>query len=615
MSVSLGDVLLYLKADDRSLNKQLGATEKRTRGWATGLGGTLKNAFSFALGGLIESGIRGIANELGSVVSEAMEAEETQAALAAVLKSTGGVAGVTAEMANDLATSLSQVTRYSDDAVLSGENLLLTFTGIGKDIFPEATAVMLDMSTALGQDLKSSALQLGKALNDPIAGVSALQRVGVSFTEAQKDQIKAMVEAGDVMGAQKLILAELSREFGGAAEAAGATYAGKLDILKNKFGEIKETIGGLLIPVLAEGATWLSDRVGGALTWLSETGVPTFQDKAQEAWNWIANTAIPKTQEWATTIRDWIEPRFIALRDDILPPLLTKAQEVWAGIQAAVTDAWAGFKPHMEAMAAKWVEFKDDLLPRVVELFGNVKTNVDALIQPFQTLTNPTLSDNETGWIKVGDAVGKLLDYRVTATIDTWSKSMDLLNGLLKLAAPLLGKVSELAAWLTDNVIIPLGEKLGLDDSSGVNHSVSILIGLLRDMLTLNPMIAIMRFTFDRFTEALEGVGQILEWLKEKVDDFKDALSSIEAPDWLIPGSPTPFEMGLRGIARAIDDMPDLNATFGLRGLAGATAGGATYNLGGIHFAGGSGAPATADQASDAAFLMVNALRARGMAL
>jgi hypothetical protein len=71
----------------------------------------------------------------------------------------------------------------------------------------------------LGTDLKGSAVQLGKALNDPIAGVGALSRVGVTFTETQKDMIKTMVEAGNVAGAQTLILDELGKEFGGSAKA------------------------------------------------------------------------------------------------------------------------------------------------------------------------------------------------------------------------------------------------------------------------------------------------------------------------------------------------------------------------------------------------------------
>lgn len=179
--------------------------------------------------------------------------EESQASLHqldAVLKSTGGSAGVTRDAAIDLSKELQKLTTYSDEAVLNGENLLLTFTNIGKDIFPDATRAILDMSTALGQDVKSSAIQLGKALQDPILGITALRRVGVNFNDAQKEIVKQMVKSGDLMGAQKYILRELKTEFGDSALAAGQTFGGQLAILRNRFDDLLESIGERIIPVL-----------------------------------------------------------------------------------------------------------------------------------------------------------------------------------------------------------------------------------------------------------------------------------------------------------------------------------------------------------------------------
>jgi hypothetical protein len=107
------------------------------------------------------------------------------------------------------------------------------------------------MSVALGQDTKSSAIQLGKALNDPIKGVTALQRVGVSFTASQKDQIKTLVDSGKTMDAQKLILRELNKEFGGSAKAAATPF----DKLKVSAGNLAETAGGVLAPALGKAAS------------------------------------------------------------------------------------------------------------------------------------------------------------------------------------------------------------------------------------------------------------------------------------------------------------------------------------------------------------------------
>jgi len=170
-----------------------------------------------------------------------------------------GLVPPVAQMSRDaligLADSLSGVTRFTDEAIISGESMLLTFTGIGKDVFPDVTKVMLDVSQAMGQDLKSSAIQLGKALNDPTKGISALTRVGVTFTEEQKNLIKSLQDTGDVAGAQRIILAELEKEFGGSAEAAGKTFAGQLDILRNKLSNVAEDVGNKFLPLIQDGLT------------------------------------------------------------------------------------------------------------------------------------------------------------------------------------------------------------------------------------------------------------------------------------------------------------------------------------------------------------------------
>ena len=96
---------------------------------------------------------------------------------------------------------------------------------------------------SLGQDVKSSAIQLGKALQDPILGVTALRRVGVNFSDAQQDVIKNLVETNQLGKAQALILKELQTEFGGSARAAGQTFSGQLTILQNTFGDLMEVVG------------------------------------------------------------------------------------------------------------------------------------------------------------------------------------------------------------------------------------------------------------------------------------------------------------------------------------------------------------------------------------
>jgi hypothetical protein len=187
-----------------------------------------------------------------SVFTEAMDAQSELADLDATLLSTKGIAGVTREAALSLADGLQGVTRFSDDVILSGENMLLTFTNIGQDIFPQATSALLDFATKMKQSPEQAAITLGKALQFPVEGVTALQRVGVRLTETQKDQVKAFMAVNDIASAQKIILGELNTEFGGQAVAAGKTFAGQVDRIKNKINDLKEGLGLKLLPKLQE---------------------------------------------------------------------------------------------------------------------------------------------------------------------------------------------------------------------------------------------------------------------------------------------------------------------------------------------------------------------------
>lgn len=199
-----------------------------------------------------------VKNVTTDLIKSAQDNQAAQAQTAQAIKSTGDASGMTADSISNLATSLSNVTDFSKDTVQGGENLLLTFTGIGKDVFPATTQTMLDMAQAMHQGPTQAAMMLGKALNDPTTGLSALTRVGVTFSDQEKQQIKTMMAHNDVAGAQKVMLKELSTEFGGSAQAAGKTFGGALDILKNRLENVKQQIGTAVLPVLTNFVTALS---------------------------------------------------------------------------------------------------------------------------------------------------------------------------------------------------------------------------------------------------------------------------------------------------------------------------------------------------------------------
>lgn len=266
----LGSIVARLKMDSTEFKKGITDAKQSVGDFQKNIGGVGTSLKSIATIAGVALGAAGLTKFLKDCVNSAAESEAAMAQTEAVIKSTGGAAGVTADQVAELAKQLQNETAFSDEAVQGAENLLLTFTNIKNDIFPQATKVVLDMSQALGQDLKSSSVQLGKALQNPIDGISALQRVGVQFTDSQKKVIESLVNTNRGAEAQKMILEELNREFGGSASAYATTYAGKIAQLKNKFDDLMEGIGGALIPVI----NYLIDSfgslegAGSALVWI-----------------------------------------------------------------------------------------------------------------------------------------------------------------------------------------------------------------------------------------------------------------------------------------------------------------------------------------------------------
>lgn len=237
------------KAGIDSLNASLAQTGKTAPVAATGIKGMVGGLTSMVNpAALATAGVAAVGAAIVTSVNAARDGRAVQAQLAAVLTSTGHAAGVSQAELNKHAEALQKVTNFDDEATGSAQALLLTFTQIGGQTIPRATKAVLDMSVAMKQDLQSSSVQIGKALNDPIKGITALTRVGVTFTDEQKNMIKSMVAANDVAGAQAVILAELEKEFGGSAEAAREADGGFI-ALGNSVGNLAEAFGSIIMNI------------------------------------------------------------------------------------------------------------------------------------------------------------------------------------------------------------------------------------------------------------------------------------------------------------------------------------------------------------------------------
>jgi hypothetical protein len=677
MGVKLGDVVVYLRGDDSQLNKDLDSAQGKTEGWASKLGGSVKSTIGGALalgGAAIGAGIVGLVAGLVDVVGEAGASQEVLAQTQAVIESTGGVAGVTEGQVSDLASMYQRLTKFSDETIQSGENMLLTFTNIGKEVFPDATKTALDMATALKTDPVQAAMMLGKALNDPIQGVTALRRVGVQLTDEQETMVKSLMESGDIMGAQKVILGELTREFGGSAEAAGKTFPGQIEIAKNMLSDFKEGIGMQVIPILEKFGTIALDAANNVLPqlsgFISTYLIPIFSDFMD-----TVGAALPGVIDWLGKFATQVQTAFnspdvqnfiaalvgigkavvdlavqagptidkiiqfvsenvklsdvltgigAAIAYVVIPALLTVAGPILAtiaavaaviaavallrtawetdfmGIRTALTDFWNNqAKPALEELWT-WLQinvpiaiqtladfWNNTLLPALSDFWNFIQTKVIPAFQAVWEFINtkviPVLA-------AIGNVIGAVVNLALTAMaglfekvlLPALTKAWDFIN---KYVLPVLRDMADVVKtvlgpplqWLKDNVIDPLARSFG-----GVKTSVK----------------------------------DVVDWL----NNLARKINELKLPDWLTPGSPTPFEMGLRGISDAMKDvsglaMPQFGA--GLGGLptmagAGAGAGGSSATIGSINFYGQS-APKNEREAKESADLVRDELKKRGL--
>jgi len=194
----------------------------------------------------LQTGIR-IIKQAGQAVAE-LEGEwanqaESSAKLGAVFKSVGAEAWTTMGHLKALAESLAETTKYADEEIESMEAVLLGFRKIQGVNFDKAVASALDMAQVMGLDLVNAAQSIGKALDDPIKGLDSLQRQGFRWTEQEKEMLAQMVETGNIAEAQKIILDELAKTFGGAAEAVAKTSGAMKEMKDKAIGELKEEVG------------------------------------------------------------------------------------------------------------------------------------------------------------------------------------------------------------------------------------------------------------------------------------------------------------------------------------------------------------------------------------
>lgn len=358
---------------------------------------------------------------LGKVIAAGEEATRITHQTEAVLKSTGNVAHVSAGQVQQLADAMMAKTGIDDEAIRTSENLILTFrdirneSGKNNDIYNQTVKATLDMTSALyhgdvsAENLKNTSIQLGKALNDPLTGLTALRRSGVQFTAQQVEQIKTLVQSGHTLEAQKIILGEVTKEFGGSAEA-NATATGKM---KTAFGEVIEQIGLKLLPSVKQ----LSD-------WLLIKGIPAiskFIDKMTPITSGILSTAATGIKALADGFHKLPGPVQIAVGaiagiSVALYALDAHPIVVVAAAIVLLVGALVKYQPQITGFFKRIAAGMGDLAIQVIQ---GSKVMTDAFLRFVGSMIHG--ADKALGWIP---GLGPLL-HKASAAFDNWSAGVD----------------------------------------------------------------------------------------------------------------------------------------------------------------------------------------------
>lgn len=364
---------------------------------ADGIGTKFAKFGKVAAAGFAAAGVAAVAFGK-SAVEAAAESQKISKITEQLVKTTGGAAKISAEQVGELATALSNKTAIDDEAIQSASNLILTFknvrneAGKGNDIFNRATAAALDLSTVMGTDASGAAMQLAKALDNPLKGVTALQRSGVSFTAQQKEQIKTLVASGKTLEAQKIILKEVESQVGGAA-AASATSAERAKIA---FGNLQEQIGGYLLPVV------------------------------EKVSNFLVTTFIPKLAELADKYGPAIGAAFTRMGEVM--------KVVWGWLQVNVPPAMEAVRTvvqtYLEAIRAFWDRWGAGITAVATVWFNAVKGQIEGIMTQVRGIINIILGLIDGDWQRVWNGIKTFvsgLGQQLGAIIEGWA-------GLLKIA-------------------------------------------------------------------------------------------------------------------------------------------------------------------------------------
>lgn len=379
-----------LEADLRRVRSRLNQFEGSTRGGKAALGGLqeetenaaaafrnlaanlaivqgplgpLAGRFTAAASGLMRFGPAAIAGgvaltalALGAreALNAFQELEREEATIEGVLHATGNAAGRTMEDIQGLVTSIRQTTLATESSVRKAAAILLTFRSISGETFDAALRSAQDLSAVGFGSMESAATMLGKALEDPILGLTAMRRVGVTFSETQKQVIKDLIETGQKLEAMRVIQEGVDRQVGGVSVRQAQTLSGGYHQLSEAVSNFFEVLGA---------------RIAG-LTNL--------------------NSALKSTAEYIDRVNKTLETPELETQIKDLEALVETARSIESPLLAGLEKQLEQLKGSVGEFANVWKQMEADL-----KTVGPTREMMQSLVDGFAAAKNALKDERE----------------------------------------------------------------------------------------------------------------------------------------------------------------------------------------------------------------------------
>lgn len=177
------------------------------------------------------------------IASATLQAERASNRLDSTLRATAGAAGIARTELAGIAQEISAKTGFDDDQVTRGLTALLRYRDVQRDVFRDAAQLGPDLAVALETDLVGVYEKLGRAVNDPANGMKGLREAGLKLSEQQVQMVRWLQMTGNMAGAQRIMMEELTKSIGGGAAAENKGASGAISRFTHEWNAMLKALG------------------------------------------------------------------------------------------------------------------------------------------------------------------------------------------------------------------------------------------------------------------------------------------------------------------------------------------------------------------------------------